>query len=68
MDETIVQDLGDESTSPGCQYALGDILTKTQDFLNDKVFEINAKKSDNTPDFKYVHLKIKKMDDNKTLL
>lgn len=68
MDESEVQDLNDESTSVHSKFALEDILDKSQDFLNDKVFKIDALKRVNTPDFKFVHLKIKKIDQNKTLL
>ena len=40
-------------------YNLEEILEKSQNFLNDKVFEIDIEDFENAPDFKYVHLKIK---------
>jgi len=42
-------------------YNLDEILEKPQSFLNDKVFEIDIENFENAPDFKYVHLKVKKI-------
>ena len=51
-----------------CDYSLKEILSKKQDFLNDKIFEIDVRKQINSPDFKYVHLKIKTIKKKKTLI
>lgn len=42
-------------------YNLDEVLEKPQSFLNDKVFEIDIENFENAPDFKYVHLKVKKI-------
>ena len=41
------------------RYNLEEILEKSQNFFNDKVFEIDIDSHENAPDFKYVTLKIK---------
>ena len=52
-----------EDEEEDCQmcYNLEEILEKSQNFLNDKVFEIDIDSHENAPDFKYVHLKVKKI-------
>ena len=48
--------------------SLQEIISKSRDFLEGKIFEINIKKEANAPDFSYVHLKIKNMKKNRTLI
>jgi len=49
----------DEEEDYQMRYNLEEILEKSQNFLNDKVFEIDIDSHENAPDFKYVTLKIK---------
>ena len=58
----------DESDDKQTLYNLEEILEKSQSFLNDKVFEIDIENSENAPDFKYVHLKIKNIKNERKLI
>lgn len=58
----------DQSEDDQTIYNLQEILQKSQNFLNDKVFEINVEHIDDAPEFKYVHLKIKKIKNERTLI
>ena len=58
----------DEEEDEQTVYNLQEILGKSQSFLNDKVFEINVKPIEDAPEFKYVHLKIKKIKNERTLI
>ena len=49
-------------------YSLKEILAQRQAFVNDKIFEIDVRKQINSPDFKYVHLKLKTIKKNKILI
>ena len=49
-------------------YNLEEILEKSQHFLNDKIFEIDIEDFENAPDFKYVHLKVKNIKNQRTLI
>ena len=50
------------------RYNLEEILEKSQNFLNDKVFEIDIDSHENAPDFKYVTLKIKNIKNQRKLI
>ena len=58
----------DEGDDEQILYNLEEILQKSQDFLNDKVFEIDIENFENAPDFKYVHLKVKNIKNKRTLI
>lgn len=49
-------------------FNLEEILKRPQNFLNDKVFEIDIENFENAPDFKYVHLKVKNIKNQRTLI
>ena len=45
-------------------YSLKDLLKKADYFLQDKVFQLNIEKEENTPEFKFVYLKIIRLKDH----
>lgn len=60
----------DESNIEDCEtrFNLQEILEKSQNFLNDKVFEIDIDDQENAPDFKYVTLRVKNISNNRKLI
>lgn len=45
-----------------------EILNKSQHFLNDKIFQIDIENCEDAPNFKYVHLKVKNIKNQRKLI